>query len=70
MRLHRRVGLGERTGTFAKLLQGFRVGVSTDEAVEFSFDASAAAATGASTAPASRSSSTRCSSSNGQSSKR
>lgn len=44
--LDRRVGLGERTRSFAKLLQGFRVGVSTDGAVEFSFDASAAAATG------------------------
>ena len=44
--LDRRVGLGERARGFAKLLQGFRVGVSADGGVEFSFEASAAAATG------------------------
>lgn len=44
--LDRRVGLGERARSFAKLLQGFRVGVSADGGVEFSFDASASAATG------------------------
>jgi hypothetical protein len=44
--LDRRVGLGERTPSFTRLLQGFRIGVSADGGVEFSFDASPAAATG------------------------
>jgi len=44
--LDRRVGLGDRARGFAKLLQGFRVGVGSDGSVEFSFDATASAATG------------------------
>lgn len=44
--LDRRVGLGERARGFTKLLQGFRVGVGADGGIEFSFEASAAAATG------------------------
>jgi AAA ATPase domain len=44
--LDRRVGLGDRARSFAKLLQGFRVGVSSEGGVEFSFDATASAATG------------------------
>ena len=44
--LDRRVGLGERTRSLAKLLQGFRVGVSAEGGVEFSFDAAGSAATG------------------------
>jgi hypothetical protein len=44
--LDRRVGLGDRTRSFAKLLQGFRVGVNAEGGVEFSFEASASAATG------------------------
>jgi AAA ATPase domain len=44
--LDRRVGLGERARGFAKLLQGFRVGVGADGGVEFSFDASAQGSTG------------------------
>jgi AAA ATPase-like protein len=44
--LDRRVGLGERARGFAKLLQSFRLGVSSDGGVELSFDAAASASTG------------------------
>lgn len=40
--LDRRVGLGERARSFAKLLHGFRVGVGADGGVELSFEAAAA----------------------------
>ena len=44
--LDRRVSLGERAKSFAKLLQGFRVGVGADGGFEFSFEAAGTAATG------------------------
>lgn len=43
LRLSRRKALGDRLKSFAGLLKGFKVGASADGAVEFSFDADAAA---------------------------
>lgn len=44
--LDRRVSLGKRARRFAELLRGFRVGIGGDGGVEFSFEATAPAATG------------------------
>jgi hypothetical protein len=41
LRLNRRKALGERLKTFSRLLAGFKLGVSTEGRVEFSFDSGA-----------------------------